>query len=60
MKKYITIIVIYKMPYDLRKIRNKNLYKVFNTNTGKIFSHHTTKEKAESQIRLLYSLKKKM
>ena len=47
------------MPYNIRKIRNKNLYKVFNSNTGKIFSHHTTKEKAESQIRLLYSSKNK-
>ena len=47
------------MPYNIRKIRNKNLYKVFNSNTGKIFSHHTTKEKAESQIRLLYSFKNK-
>ena len=44
------------MPYKIRKIRNKNLYKVYNVSTGKIFSRSTTLEKARSQLRLLLAL----
>jgi hypothetical protein len=47
------------MRYKLRKIRNKKLYKVINSDTGRVFSNGTTKDKAERQIRLLYSLKNK-
>lgn len=41
------------MPYAMRKIRNANLYKVINTETGEIHSKGTTKTKAQSQLRIL-------
>lgn len=41
------------MPYQVRKIRNKECYEVINTLTKKIHSKCTTRSKAESQIRLL-------
>lgn len=44
------------MPYVLRKLPNKDLYKVFNKETGTVYSSGTTKEKAQKQIRLLYML----
>ena len=42
------------MPYSLRKVRNKELYKVYNTDTGKIHSKATSLENAKKQIKLLY------
>jgi len=48
------------MPYLIRKIRNKPLYKVINSATGKIHSTGTTKPKAEAQVRLLESLERKL
>lgn len=45
------------MPYNIVKIRNKNLYKVINSDTKKIYSKGTTKEKAIRQKRLLDALK---
>lgn len=48
------------MPYKLFKIRNKDLYKVVNTQTGKIHSHGTTKAKAEAQVRFLRMIEHKM
>lgn len=44
------------MPYKIRKIRNKGLYKVYNTETNKIYSKGTTKENAIKQKKLLYLL----
>ena len=44
------------MPYILRKIRNKDLYKVLNKTTGKIHSNGSTLEDAKKQIRLLENL----
>ena len=41
------------MPYQIKKIKNKNLYQVINTQTKKIKSKHTSLENAEKQIRLL-------
>ena len=41
------------MPYILRKIRNKDLYKVLNKTTSKIHSNGSTLENAKKQIRLL-------
>jgi len=41
------------MPYKIRKLRNSDLYKVFNANTGKIFSHGSIKKDAKAQVRLL-------
>ena len=42
------------MPYLLTKV--KGGYKVVNRDTGVIHSKHTTKTKAESQIRLLNAI----
>ena len=39
------------MPYSLLPVGSK--YKVVNSSSGKIHSAHTTKAKAEAQIRLL-------
>lgn len=47
------------MPYKIKKNKNKNSYKVYNEDTGKIYSKCTTKEKAEAQIRLLRMLENK-
>jgi len=46
------------MPYKMIKIRNKDLYKVINTETGEVHSKGSTKENAKKQIRLLYMLDK--
>jgi hypothetical protein len=43
------------MPYKIRKIRNSDLYKVFNTETGEVHSKGSTKKDAKAQVRLLYS-----
>lgn len=48
------------MPYQVRKIRNKDLYKVVNTKTGKIHSSGTTKDKAKAQVRLLETIERKL
>lgn len=42
------------MPYAIRKLPNKDLYRVRNKETGKIYAYGTTKDKAEKQVRLLY------
>jgi hypothetical protein len=44
------------MPYIVRKIRNKNLYSVKNSETNKIHSYATTKSKAKNQIKLLRAI----
>lgn len=44
------------MPYKIRKNRNKNTYKVYNTESGKIFAKSSTLKNAEAQVRLLYML----
>ena len=47
------------MPYLVRKIRNKNLYKVINRDTGEIHSHDSTKANATKQVRLLHMIENK-
>ena len=47
------------MPYQLRKIKNKNLYSVKNLLTGEYHSYGTSKKNAEAQIRLLYMIDSK-
>ena len=42
------------MPFKIKKIRNENLYKVINTQTGQEHSHGTTLEKAQAQLRILH------
>jgi len=41
------------------KNRNKNTYKVINTDTGKVHSKGTTIDKAKAQVRLLERLNSK-
>ena len=47
------------MPYKIRKNRNKNTYKVYNTESGKIFAKAATLKNAEAQVRLLYMMERK-
>lgn len=48
------------MLYVIRKLRNKELYKVVNSKTGKVHSSGTTKDKAKAQLRLLESIERKL
>jgi hypothetical protein len=47
------------MPYVIRKVRNKNCFSVKNLKTNTVKSVCTTRQKAESQVRLLESFEKK-
>lgn len=47
------------MPYAMRKVRGKDLFKVWNTETGEIKSSGSTKADAKAQLRLLRGLEKK-
>jgi hypothetical protein len=47
------------MPFTIRKIRNVDGYKVVNTVTGRVHARCTTREKAESQVRILNEERKK-
>ena len=44
------------MPYLVRKVRNKNLFKVINKETGQVHSKGTSLAKAEAQVRLLRAI----
>lgn len=44
------------MPYKIRKLPNKEVYRVYNTETGEIKAKGTTMEKARSMIRLLNAI----
>jgi len=41
------------MPYTVRKLPNKELYRIRNSHTGEIKCHACTKENAAKQIKLL-------
>ena len=41
------------MPYQIIKVKGKNLYKVINEISGKLHTKASTKENAEKQIRLM-------
>ncbi len=45
------------MPVKMRKLRNKNKWRVYDAN-GKIHAFGTTKKKAQAQVRLINSLRK--
>jgi len=47
------------MPYKLRKLPNKNLYRVYNPKTKVIHAMGTTKAKAKAQVRILNSIRQK-
>lgn len=44
------------MPYTIRKIPNKDCYKVYNRKSKKVFSKCSTKENAIKQLRLLRAI----
>ena len=46
------------MPYAIRKLPNKNLYKVYNKDTKTVYSHAATKENAQKQVKLLHMKEK--
>lgn len=41
------------MPYEIRK-NSDGSYEVLNKRTGKVHAKHTSKKKAEAQVRLLH------
>ena len=41
------------MPYKMRKLPNKDLYKVYNTDTKKVYAKGTSREKSIKQLRYL-------
>lgn len=41
------------MPFAIRKVPNKNCYRIRNTETGRIHSKCSTLENAKAQLRLL-------
>ena len=47
------------MPYKIRKIPNKNCFRVYNPQTKRIFSKCSTLKNANKQIKLLRSIHNK-
>ena len=47
------------MPYKIRKLPNKELYKVSNPLTKRVFSKGTTLDKAKKQVRMLVVMNNK-
>jgi len=45
------------MPYGIRKLSNKNCFKVFNKKTKKVFSKCSSLENAGKQLKLLRAIK---
>jgi hypothetical protein len=41
------------MPYTMRKLPNKDLYRITNSTTGQVHCKSCTKENAKKQLRLL-------
>ena len=48
------------MPYTIRKLPKKNVYRVYNSKTKRVHAYGTTLEKAKKQIRFLYMNDRKM
>lgn len=44
------------MPYTIRKMPNRECYRVRNLDTGRVMSSCTTRAKAEAQVRLLNAI----
>ena len=44
------------MPYSIRKLPGKNLYRVRQMKTGQIKANATTLAKAQAQVRLLHMI----
>lgn len=47
------------MPISVRKVKNRNCYRVKNMRTGKIHAKCTSKKKAKGQMRLLNAVDNK-
>lgn len=47
------------MPFQVRKLPNKDLYKVYNTNTKEVYSKGSTYDNALKQVKLLHMLENK-
>lgn len=47
------------MPIKVRKLPNKELYKVTNSITGKVYAYGTTKVNAKKVVRVINALDKK-
>lgn len=47
------------MPYQVRKVNNKECYQVKNKETGEVTAKCTTRKKAEAQVRILHSFDNK-
>jgi len=47
------------MPFNLRKLRNQNLYKIFNVESGEIIDHIPSKKEARKKLRQLRKIEKK-
>ncbi len=41
------------MPYNIRKVTNKNCYKVYNTKSGRVSAKCSTRKNAYKQLSLL-------
>lgn len=46
------------MPYEIRKVRNKECYQVRNKETKEVYAKCTTRDKAVKQLKLLQSVDK--
>lgn len=46
----------YRMPYTIRKVRNKNCYSVRTTKSKRVMAKCSTKENAKKQVRLLRAM----
>lgn len=44
------------MPYTIRKMPNRNCYRVRNLRTGRVMSDCTSRAKAEAQVRLMHAI----
>jgi hypothetical protein len=44
------------MPYQSRKVRGKNCYRVYNKNSKKVFAKCTSKRNSVKQLRLLRAI----
>jgi hypothetical protein len=44
------------MPYSIRKLPKKDLYRVYNTKTKEIHSYGTSLENAKKQVKLLHMI----
>jgi len=48
------------MPYAIRKLPMRSVYEVYNKVTHRVYARHTTKEKAEKQVRLLHRVEARL